>query len=375
MDRYTESLLERANIEDNKQFSRLAEKTQVLSPQTGMDEVAKNRATHSYEVATSANMMTAFVAGELNISPADIDYMHSIHNASLLHDIGHPPFGHDGADLIDKFVKKNGSPEGFSDNNNNLVVIRKNNIVVSDYTLVSTIKYPNNLYNYQKTIYHPLLKLAIDSDLDHFSNLGIGLTQQSTTIACQIMDEADRNSYTCSDLADFISIGNKINVAQMIGIVNKTVLSKSNLLEANKLIALSNDSNKNDIKSFFSNLKKKFNANYKLTNMGIDVIDQELLALREFLNKVSFELYIRPIRKQKVHAENMNKLLSYINYVYESNHFPSTYYEQKFKDSSSSVERIEIIRDMVGEVSDWYIINSYEKLNLKNRQIPSLVNI
>ena len=80
-----QSILQRSNIESNKQFQRLSEKTQVLMPRNGLDEVSKTRLTHSYEVATSGLLIASNIAQKLNVDLSDIDYQHSIFNVSLLH--------------------------------------------------------------------------------------------------------------------------------------------------------------------------------------------------------------------------------------------------------------------------------------------------
>jgi dGTP triphosphohydrolase len=86
------SLKERRIIEDNKQCARMIEKTQVYVPMNGRHEVIKNRLTHSYETATSSTVIAASVADKLGVGLNDIDYRFSVHNVSMLHDQGHPPF-------------------------------------------------------------------------------------------------------------------------------------------------------------------------------------------------------------------------------------------------------------------------------------------
>ena len=157
MNLFKKSLLERTNIESNKQFQRLSEKTQVLVPQNGLKECIKNRLTHSYEVATSSLLMASDIAEKLNTSVSEIDYQFSLYNVSLLHDIGQCPFGHDGQRVISDIFVELGLKEGFDDNNNNLNVIEKNHLLVSDYTTASLIKYPNKLYKVQMDQYHPVL--------------------------------------------------------------------------------------------------------------------------------------------------------------------------------------------------------------------------
>jgi dGTP triphosphohydrolase len=82
--------LQISNIETNKQFCRLAEKTQVAFPSQGRCEVVRNRLTHSYEVATSSSIMAYHIAEARGWAPHSVDYQGSLKPAALLHDIGHP---------------------------------------------------------------------------------------------------------------------------------------------------------------------------------------------------------------------------------------------------------------------------------------------
>ena len=108
----------------------MSEKTQVLVPQNGLTECTKNRLTHSYEVATSSLLIATDIAERLGVSVSEIDYKFSLYNVSLLHDIGQGAFGHDGQSVLNDFFIELGVEEGFDDNNNNLIVIEKNNIYV-----------------------------------------------------------------------------------------------------------------------------------------------------------------------------------------------------------------------------------------------------
>lgn len=80
-----QALYQQSNIESNKQFQRLSEKTQVQMPMNGQNEVIKNRLTHSYEVATSTLMMAANIAQLNGKSLADIDYKGALFGTALLH--------------------------------------------------------------------------------------------------------------------------------------------------------------------------------------------------------------------------------------------------------------------------------------------------
>lgn len=354
------SLLQRTNIEANKQFQRLSEKTQVLMPQNGQNEVIKNRLTHSYEVATSTLLMAANIAQKNNLELSDVDYKGVLFGTSLLHDIGHPPFGHDGESYLNKFFSNLGVKDGFCANNNNLVVIEKNNIVISDYMTVSVIKYPEKLYGFQENKYLPLLEKAIKEDKEYYKKFGINLTNQKTTIASQLMDEADRNSYTCSDLSDFLCLGNTINLRKLHRLAKEERVYYR-YSELNTLSNIIKSSSKGSIKAYFNDLKNRFNSNYELTNNGVTVIDSELEKYREFLNKLCFNFYIYPIREDKFHITNMESFKQYVSDVVSGKYSPSESYTDKISNSKTDIEKYTYMRDMIAEVSDWYILNYKNK--------------
>lgn len=89
-------------------FRRLSKKTQV-HPLSNNDHV-HNRLTHSLEVA-SVGRTLGLRAGEIlqkrdeTINPNDIGYI--VQTACLGHDIGNPPFGHAGEEVIKEWFAKN----------------------------------------------------------------------------------------------------------------------------------------------------------------------------------------------------------------------------------------------------------------------------
>ncbi len=95
-------------------FRRLSKKTQV-HPLSNNDHV-HNRLTHSLEVA-SVGRSLGLKAGEflknkyprLGINPYDVAYI--IQTACLAHDIGNPPFGHAGEEVIKEWFSTNKDEE------------------------------------------------------------------------------------------------------------------------------------------------------------------------------------------------------------------------------------------------------------------------
>lgn len=100
-------------------FARLAGVTQVVSP-TGSGLLVHNRLTHSLQVAQVARAIaerltddaaTAILLDELGGCDPDV-----VEAAALAHDLGHPPFGHLGEQVLDRLAGGLGLRDGFEGN-------------------------------------------------------------------------------------------------------------------------------------------------------------------------------------------------------------------------------------------------------------------
>ncbi len=159
-------------------FRRLEDKTQVFTRR--YSDHFRNRLTHTLEVT----QISRTIAGALGLNP---DLAEAL---ALVHDIGHPPFGHAGEKALDAAMREHGL---FFDHN--LHALR----IVEDFEQrYAAFRGLNLTFEVREGI----IKHSHDYDPNEHPELSEYLLDQRPPLEAQLIDLADEIAYNTADLDD-----------------------------------------------------------------------------------------------------------------------------------------------------------------------------
>ena len=171
---------DRDRIVHSRAFRRLQHKTQVFTADHG--DHFRSRLTHTIEVVQLARS----AARRLQLNEDLVECI------ALVHDVGHPPFGHQGETLLDELLQGHG---GFEHNKQGLRIVDQLEICYPEFPGL------NLTYEVRESIIKHSAHYDRSKVPERFS------PQEAPLLEAQLVDEMDSIAYDCHDVDDGLRAG------------------------------------------------------------------------------------------------------------------------------------------------------------------------
>ncbi len=167
----------------SRAFRRLENKTQVFTRR--LSDHFRNRLTHTIEVA----QISRTIAAELGLN---VDLVETL---ALVHDIGHPPFGHAGEKALDTAMRAHG--EHFDHNLHALRIVEHFEQRYAEFRGL----------NLTFEVREGIIKHSRDYPAAEYLQLAEYLLEQRPPLEAQLIDLTDEIAYNTADLDDGLESG------------------------------------------------------------------------------------------------------------------------------------------------------------------------
>ena len=169
---------DRDRIIHSRAFRRLEDKTQVFTRR--YSDHFRNRLTHTLEVA----QISRTVGQALGLNTDLVEAL------ALVHDVGHPPFGHSGEETLNNIMEMHG--ERFD---HNLHALR----IVESFEQ-KYVNFPG--LNLTFEVREGIIKHSRDYDPEKYPELSEYRLSERPPLEAQLIDVADEIAYNCADIDD-----------------------------------------------------------------------------------------------------------------------------------------------------------------------------
>jgi dGTPase len=339
---------DRDRIVHSRAFRRLEYKTQVFVNHEG--DHYRTRLTHSIEVA----QITRTIAGALGLN---IDLAETL---ALSHDLGHPPFGHSGQDVLDELMKEFG---GFEHNLQTLRIV--------EHLEEKYIEFPGLNLTFESRegiVKHSTIYKGVPNPPEYLREYAL---DELPPLEAQIVDLCDEIAYNNHDLDDGLE-SRLLDLDELIGrvrifgelfmkakadhpnaalklLINSTIISLINLEASDLIDNVRNTVQREGIKTL-EDIRK---APRLLVSFGDEVGDKHR-ELKAHLYKNLYNHY--RVNRMKSKARRILEAL-FKAYQQDPSLLPTHY-----RDRMRLEGRERVVCDYIAGMTDRFAIDEYAKL-------------